>query len=529
MIKSRFVAWVFYAFLAVLAAQASFLLWRDQNFGTLYAQVPPTDQLEGRVEVPEFPDSVEWLNTGGESLQFADELRGKIVLLDFWTYGCINCIHVIPVLKQLEERYPNEIVVIGVHTAKFANEGETDNIRRFIQRHELAHPVINDRDYEIWRSYRVNAWPTLVLINPLGRAVGYIQGESDFETLDNYVSAMVDLFDARGELDRIPLDLELEFADLDTGDLRFPAKVLVDDDGERIFIADTGNHRVIQTDLDGRVQRVYGTGEIGLVDGAAADAQFHQPRGLALWDADTLFVTDTNNHAIRRIDLRSGEVATVAGNGTQQFLFQDEADPINDGMRSPWDVLRVGEWLYVAMAGQHQIWRYRPSDQRFEAYAGSRREELRDGPRLSAGLNQPSGMASDGEYLYIADSEASAIRRIQITGDERLETLIGTGLFDFGDVDGVGTGVLLQHPLAVGLYRGDVIIADTYNSKLKILDVETLEVSTLVANDLMEPGGLSVADGSVFIADTNNHAIRVYEVESDTLLTLNISDPDELL
>jgi thiol-disulfide isomerase/thioredoxin len=529
MIKRRLVAWVFYAFLAVIAAQASFVIWRNQNFGTLYAQTPPAEQLEGRLQLPEFPEGVEWLNTGGESLEFADELRGKIVLLDFWTYGCVNCLHVIPVLKQLEERYPDELVVIGVHTAKFENEGQTDNIRRFIQRHELAHPVINDRDYEIWRSYRVNAWPTLVLINPLGRAVGYIQGESDFQTLDNYVSAMIDLFDARGEIDRAPLNLELEFAGLDTGDLRFPAKLLVDEDNERIFIADTGHHRVIQTDLDGRVQRVYGTGEAGFLDGAATDSQFQQPRGLALWDEDTLFVADTNNHAIRRIDLDSGDVSTAAGNGTMQYLFQNEADPLADGMRSPWDVLRVGEWLYVAMAGQHQIWRYRPSDQRFEAYAGSRREELRDGPRLTAGLNQPSGLATDGEYLYIADSEASAIRRIQITGDERLETLIGTGLFDFGDIDGVGTGVLLQHPLSVGLYQGDVIIADTYNSKLKRLDVESLEVSTLVPTGLMEPGGLSVVDGAVFIADTNNHAIRVYEVETDTLLTLDLTDPDGLL
>jgi thiol-disulfide isomerase/thioredoxin len=528
MSKGRLISFVLYGFLAVLAAQAAFLVWRSEHFGTLYAQSPPASQLEGSIQVPEFPDGLEWLNTGGRPLTLAEDLRGKIVILDFWTYGCINCIHVIPVLKQLEHRYPDELVVIGVHTAKFANEGETDNIRRFIQRYELAHPVINDLNYEIWRAYRVNAWPTLVLINPQGRAVGYIQGESDFQTLDNYVGAMVDLFGDRDELDRTPLELELEFAGLDTGALRFPAKVLVDAAGERIFVADTGHHRVIQMDLAGRVQRVFGTGDIGFVDGAATAASFQQPRGLALWDQDTLFVADTMNHAIRRLDLATGQVTTVAGNGRQEFLFNDVADA-SSGMRSPWDLLRIGDWLYVAMAGQHQIWRLRPSDRRFEAYAGSRREELRDGARLSAGLNQPSGLATDGEYLYIADSEASAIRRIELAGDEALETLVGTGLFDFGDVDGIGRNVLLQHPLAVAVHDGEVILADTYNSKVKRLDPDSREVSTLIPDGLMEPGGLSVAGDLLYVADTNNHALKVYDLTDGSLREIQITDPDDLL
>lgn len=519
-----------YALVAVLLAQASFMVWQRWELGAMYAQTsadgPSVEALEGRFPAPEFPEGMEWLNTGGVELPL-ESLRGKVVLLDFWTYGCINCIHIIPDLKRLEEEYAEELVVIGVHSAKFDHEGVTDNIRRFVQRYELAHPVVNDAGFQIWRSYGANAWPTLVLINPAGNAVGFLSGEGHYEILDQYIGALVEHYDDLGQIDRSPIPLALEYAELDTGALRFPAKVTVDAAGGRLFIADTGHHRVIQTDLDGVVQRVYGTGEPGLVDGAAEQARFEQPRGLALWDQHSLFVADTMNHAIRHIDLRDGSVTTVAGTGEQEFLFERTADPIRQGMRSPWDLLRVGEWLYVAMAGQHQVWRLRPEDLRWEAFAGSLREELTDGYRLDGGMNQPSGLTSDGEFLFVADSEASAVRRIELGEGGAMDTLVGTGLFDFGDRDGVGDEVLLQHPLAVvydqGGEQGRIILADTYNSKVKVLDVATREVTTLIADGLMEPGGLALADGRLYISDTNQHALRVYDLASGELREVELS------
>jgi thiol-disulfide isomerase/thioredoxin len=116
------------------------------------------------VRAPEFPAGMQWLNTA-TPLRLAD-LRGKIVLLDFWTYCCINCMHIIPELTALERKYPNELVVIGVHSAKFHNEGDSENIRQAILRYEIQHPVVNDRDFRIWRSYAVRAWPTLMVIKP---------------------------------------------------------------------------------------------------------------------------------------------------------------------------------------------------------------------------------------------------------------------------------------------------------------------------------------------------------------------------
>jgi thiol-disulfide isomerase/thioredoxin len=494
----------------------------------------PERSYAGTLPAPDFPPALDWLNVDGP-LSLAD-LRGKIVLLDFWTYGCINCLHVIPDLKRLEEKYPDELVVIGVHSAKFDNEGETENIRRIIQRYELAHPVVNDHDFVVWNAYGARAWPTFVLIDPRGNVVGYESGEGIYELFDSVIGAMVAEFGA--ELDRTPLALTLERDRLANKPLLFPGKVLADAGQQRLFIADSNHNRLVITDFEGRVQEVIGSGIAGLNDGDFDAARFFRPQGLALAGPDTLYVADTENHAIRRVDLAAGTVTTVAGTGEQVYSRSGEGRARFMPLNSPWDVLYLDGWLYIAMAGQHQIWLYDPQTETVRAYAGSGREELVDGPLERAGLNQPSGLATDGEHLFIADSEASAIRAVNLA-EQRLETLVGTGLFDFGDADGHGDAVRLQHPLGVAFSNRLLYLADTYNSKIKTLDPATREVRTFLGGGagwgdgddprFDEPGGLSIAGDLLFVADTNNHVVRRTDLNSGETTTLVLVDDRGLL
>lgn len=490
----------------------------------------------GTVPAPDFPPGLDWLNVE-RPLSLA-ELRGKIVLLDFWTYGCINCMHVIPDLKALEEKFADELVVIGVHSAKFANEGETDNIRQIILRYELEHPVINDNNFEVWRTYGANAWPTFVLIDPEGNVLGFHAGEGIFDLFNQVIIGMIAEFDARELIDRTPLALKLERENLANSPLLFPGKVLADPENNRLFIADSNHNRIVVTNLDGVVQAVIGNGRSGLQDGNFESAQFFRPQGLALAAANTLYVADTENHALRRVDLAAGTVETVAGNGRQgrYEIFEGEgtAVPLN----SPWDVLYLDGIVYIAMAGQHQLWQYDPATQQVQVFAGSGREELVDGPLLTGGLNQPSGLATDGERLYFADSEASAIR--SASAAEGLRTIVGTGLFDFGDVDGSGSEVRLQHPLGIVYANGVLYVADTYNNKIKRIDPATGSSSTFLGTGedgwrdgdtplFDEPGGLSLGNGQLYIADTNNHVIRIANLVDGHVSTLVLADPDGLL
>jgi thiol-disulfide isomerase/thioredoxin len=511
---------VFGAAIAMVAA-ATWLSLPEKQL----ALAAKTDTLQGTQAAPEFPAGLDWINTDGDALSLED-LRGKVVLLDFWTYGCINCYHIIPDLKRLEARYGDALVVIGVHSAKFDAEGDTQRIRQITHRYERKHPVVNDADFGIWNRYGVRAWPTLVLIDPDGNIVGQVAGEGHYAVLDEAIGRLVDTFSERSKLNRSPLGYtpfwQLEEQDMDSF-LRFPGKILATDD--RLFIADSNHHRIVVTDHAGTVLEIIGNGQPQLRDGDFVTASFQQPQGMALDEQGRLLVADTLNSAIRRIDVEKRSVETLAGTGEQVYLRRDNYPADNTPLNSPWDVLVHAGDIYIAMAGQHQLWKLDPETKRLTAFAGTRREALADGPRLTGALNQPSGLASDGKRLYFADSEASAIRYAEFSDDGRLQTIVGTGLFDFGDIDGTGDRVRLQHPLGIDYSDGLLYIADTYNDKIKIIDPDKRTAKTLTGGDgsLYEPGGLDVHAGKVWIADTNNHAIKVYDIETGQLTALVIS------
>ncbi len=487
---------------------------------------------EGRVRAPELTGHRGWLNTD-KPLSLA-ALKGKFVLLDFWTYGCINCIHIIPDLKRLEAKYAAQLVVIGVHSAKFENEKETDNIRRIIMRYEIEHPVVNDADFAIWNAYGVRAWPTQVLIDPTGYVVGAVSGEGNYEVIDEAITKAAPEFRRRGELNEQPLKLALERAKVGDLPLAFPGKILADAKSDRLFIADSNHNRLVITRLDGTLVETIGTGAAGQLDGPYERATFYRPQGLAL-DGDMLYVADTENHLLRRVNLKTKVVETIAGTGVQSRAYGERGAARSIALNSPWDLQLAGRTLYIAMAGPHQIWKMDLDKSVVSTFAGSGREARTDGTLLMSAFAQPSGLATDGKSLYIADSESNIIRAIDLAQGV-VETLVGGDLFEFGDVDGKSDDVRLQHPLGLAMFDGKVLIADTYNHKIKLLDAQARTVKTFAgtgkpgqqdgptAASFYEPGGLSLANGKLYVADTNNHAVRVVDLKTGEATTLKLKN-----
>jgi thiol-disulfide isomerase/thioredoxin len=421
------VALIAFVGIAILALWQ--LFWRN------HPRLPQEGQpMEGTIYAPDFPEGLQWLNTDRPlSLR---ELRGKVVLLDFWTYCCINCMHILPDLKRLERKYADTLVVIGVHSAKFFTEQETENIRQAILRYEIEHPVVNDNQMLVWQQYAVRAWPTLVLIDPEGKIVGYRSGEGIYEIFDRAIAEVIRTAEAKGTLKRGVLNMRLERDKEPRTVLRFPGKVLADERTNRLFIADSNHHRILVVSLkDNRVEMVIGAGAMGFRDGAFDKAQFNNPQGMAYDpDADALYIADTDNHAIRKANLRTRTVETLAGTGEQSRAYPPRPGNGREiALNSPWDLVLLGDTLYIAMAGSHQLWRLNLKTLEAEPHAGTGREACIDGSLRTCALAQPSGITTDGKKLYFADSEVSCIRAADIDPNGALETLVGGDLFEFGD------------------------------------------------------------------------------------------------
>ena len=512
-----------------------------------------------RIEMPEFPRDLDWINTSSP-LRLRD-LKGKFVVLDFWTYCCINCMHVLPELKKLEKAYPNELVVIGVHSAKFETEKLSANIEEAVMRYEIEHPVVNDADHKIWDMIGVRSWPTLLLIDPEGNVVWGQSGEVKFETLDEILKLGLPYYRRKNLLDETPIRFELAKYKVEPTPLRFPGKVLADEAGKRLFITDSNHNRIVIAGLDGKLIDVIGTGAIGAKDGGYEEASFDHPQGVALL-GDALYVADTENHLIRKIDLKNKSVATIAGVGQQARVAWPGLDELAPGaplpdrwvgapkstaINSPWALLAHGDYLYIAMAGPHQIWRMKLDESEIGPYAGNGREDIVDGPLLPqqpyetgySSFAQPSGLASDGKWLYVADSEGSSVRAVPFDESEEVWTVVGTSdlpygrLFEFGDVDGPKAEAKLQHVLCVAHHAGKLYVADTYNNKIKVVDAATGETRTLAGtgehgyNDEQglfdEPAGITIAGDTLYVADTNNHKIRTVNIDSGAVGTFDIA------
>ena len=521
--------------------------------GLAQAQRTPKELFEGQGARARIPDRSR-LDQYREPADHGG-LVGKIVIFDFWTYGCINCLHVIPVLEQVEQKYAEEVVVIGVHSAKFENEGQTENLRQIVQRYGIHHPVINDNEFEVWQRYNARAWPTIAIVDPRGYWVILESGEIPFEIFDNYLSGMIEYYDALDEsiIDRTPLELALEGAGDPGTPLLYPGKVLADERGNRLFIADSSHNRIVIADLTTRaVVDIIGSSARGKDDGAFESATFDKPQGMAL-AGDQLYIADVNSHAIRVADLAERTVTTVAGDGVmgrQRLPFGRPIEaPTTVSLRSPWDVeFDDAGNLHIAMAGTHQLYIFEPESGVLYPSVGNGREaNLNDVQLADSELAQPSGLyyAGDGK-LYFADSESSTIRLADFEND--LVTVVsGTTnnhLFEYGDIDGELGLNRLQHALGIeGGPDGDIYIADTYNSRIKLIRAGETATHTAfglgglggyadggpAVAEFDEPGGISYADGILYVADTNNHVIRTIDLEEGLVDTFKFSNPEALV
>ncbi|HET9348730.1 MAG TPA: NHL domain-containing thioredoxin family protein, partial [Arthrobacter sp.] len=467
-----------------------------------------------------------WLNTGGKSLDL-ESLRGKIVLLDFWTFCCINCLHVLDELRPLEQQYSDVLVTVGVHSPKFEHEADPVALAAAVERYEIRHPVLDDPELDTWKAYTARAWPTLVVIDPEGYIVAHLSGEGHADGLAVLIPELIAEHEAKGTLHRG--DGPYVAPEPTSGTLRFPGKALFLPDGRGVgsasaagswLVTDTGHHRLVELSTDFQtVLATYGSGEKGHADGNAATARFNEPQGLVLLPEDVaaetgydVVIADSVNHRLRGLSLAHGTVSTLAGNGVQRLLETGparvdeegaaygarlEPDPLQVSLSSPWDVVWSTKLraVVVAMAGVHQIFSFDPRSGAVSIIAGNGLEGLLDGPAEEAWFAQSSGLAEDADgNIWVADSETSALRKLVIGdgGAITVESAVGKGLFDFGFRDGKASEARLQHPLGVTvLPDGSVAIADTYNGAVRRYDPASGTVSTL-ARGLSEPSDVIV-------------------------------------
>ncbi|MER5768880.1 NHL domain-containing thioredoxin family protein [Streptomyces sp. NPDC001985] len=444
-----------------------------------------------RVRAPELTGRGGWLNTGDRQYTLG-ELRGKIVILDFWTFCCVNCLHVLDELRELEEKHRDTVVIIGVHSPKFVHEADHRAVVDAVERYGVHHPVLDDPELSTWKQYAVRAWPTLVVIDPEGYVVAQHAGEGHAHAIERLVAELESEHTAKGTLRRgdgpyVPPEPV-------AGELRFPGKAVVLPSGN-FLVSDTTRHRLVELEPDGeRVVRHIGEGE------------FREPQGLAPLPDGRIAVADTVNHRIRAYDPGTGAIETLAGTGKQWWQGSPASGPaLETDLSSPWDIAWFDGRLWIAMAGVHQLWTLDPETGTVGVAAGTTNEGLVDGPAAEAWFAQPSGLAAAGDRLWIADSETSALRWIGLDGVVR--TAVGTGLFDFGHRDGPAGQALFQHPLGVtALPDGSVAVSDTYNHALRRYDPVSGEVTTL-ATDLREPSDAVLAGDDIVVVESARHRL----------------------
>jgi DNA-binding beta-propeller fold protein YncE len=471
------------------------------------------------LHAPELPADAVWLNTP-RPLSMR-ELRGHVVVLDFWTYCCVNCMHVLPVLDAIEKKHARDpFVVVGVHSAKFETEAHPDRVADAIARYGVHHPVVVDREMQIWNAFAIKSWPTLVVVRPNGTIAAIAPGEPDPDVLESFVTSEIDDARARGQLTKTPIVIGAVDAHEERA-LSFPSKIDVASDG-RIALSDAGHHRVLVLDASGRVIETIGSGFAGWRDGSFDEASLDDPQGVR-WhpSGKSIFVADARAHVVGRIDLEARTLVTIAGTGRLgEAPLGFTAKPAKrTALRSPWDLALDGDRLLVAMAGSHQIAVIDLAKDTVVAIAGTGAESRIDGDALHSTWAQPSGLALAGRTLFVADSETSSVRAMDLE-TSKVRTLVGQGLFDFGDADGPADRARLQHCIGVALGPdGAPVVADTYNDKLRRIDPSTGETKTIFAGQgelkLREPSGLAWdgARDAWLVADTGN--ARLVEISAD--------------
>lgn len=499
----------------------------------------------------------QWINCE-RPLDYLVDLKGKLLLIDFFTYCCINCLHILPYLTHIESSFSvtDGLVVIGVHSAKFNNERDSANIQLAAERYSIQHPIINDSDISIWTSMEITCWPTLLLVSPTGKLIYVMIGEVHIKMLHDLVQHVLEYYKTHQLIK--PHNLPISQGKVSkTGILSYPGKLHLNSDNGMLYISDTAHHRILEVECKSyTVVRVIGSGRRGNKDGNLSEAEFNSPHGLDT-RGNFLYVADTENHLIRVINIKDGIINTLCGTGLQGNDKVGGALNTMQEISSPWDIVIGGDVIYIAMAGTHQIWVHFLEDttwikgENYKAgttirFAGNGEEANRNNSYPHhACFAQPSGISLNigNGILYVADSESGTIRAVSIK-DGSVAGIVGGGLdpmdlFAYGDENGIGRKAKLQHPMGVAFNESNhcIYIADTYNHKIKMITVANKECTTLAgsgkqgmndglmeAAEFYEPHGLCMDPNSntLLVADTNNHVIRCIDLNNNTVNTLHI-------
>ena len=484
-------------------------------------------------KAPEFPGNFKWLNT--DKPLSIEKLKGRIIILDFWTYCCINCMHILPDLEYIEEKFKGKpVIVIGVHSAKFEQEAGQKNIEQAISRYEIRHPVIVDEKLKIWESYGASGWPTFAVIDAKGNIVFKTSGEGKRQELVELVETLLEeqkefLSEKKIQI-KIPENKNSSF-------LSYPGKLSFSPDKKHFVLSDSNHNRILIISKEGKVIEEIGSGKKGLKDGNFKEAEFYRPQGVC-WVKDGIYAADTENHSIRFIDLKNKKIKTVAGTGRQAGFSSSGGKPKETPLSSPWDLAERNGLIYITMAGVHQIWIFDPESDFIRPFAGDGREDIIDGSLSGSSFAQPSGIALLGRNLYVADSEVSGIRKINIMANS-VTTICGKGLFEFGLKDGQAKEALFQHPLGICSDGKNILfVADTYNNSIRKIDLGKNLVETAIKKKeenvciigseecnilgLWEPSDVKYLDGKLYIVDTNNHLIRTFDLKKKKLGNLEV-------
>lgn len=492
------------------------------------------------IVVPEIDSNhgYSWFNIPANRthLTLREDYYDKVTIIDFFTYCCINCMHIIPTLTAIEEKYGHCIGALGVHSAKFDNEKVDENLAAAIERLLIKHPVVSD-DMTIWSSMKVRCWPTVLLLGPQNKLLMVLTGEYYVNKhLDFFIEVALEFFKLPSSSAIDSQDCEEKVASVSPANsLKFPSTVKYSPDGKYFAIADAGNNRIVIVDASTqKVFKIIGSGRVGLADGSFSSSSLDSPQGLDWISADEIVIADTRNHAIRLASISNDSVKTIAD------IRKITQSPVS--RYSPWDcTLWAPDKLLISMAGNHQIWLMCLTSKGIDPdicddldelysvapFVGSGREENRNNTyRRRAGLAQPSGMFLDeqNQLLYFADSESSSIRIVDLNKEAAVSRLIGgamdpMNLFEFGDTTGKDWQVKLQHPLGVAYSskRKSVIVADTYNHKLKEINPLNKECTSLPVV-LNEPAGLTVSPNGnkLLVCNTNDHSLVFVDLDSLT-------------
>jgi hypothetical protein len=467
---------------------------------------------------PRLHSSLEWLNADAQAVE---DHRGRVLAIVFWNAGSVYCHNLLDQIATLKARHPVSLSVIGVHLPKFDAEVDGRTVLKALNRMRVGFPVANDRDWVTWQHYGIVRWPSVALVDPRGDLREIFSGDDQLAALDAAVSAMVE--EAGGMTSLPPEDEGLRNGEPRLA-LNFPGGLVITDG--HLYIADTGHHRILECTFEGRVLRQFGTGHPALVDGAPAEAAFSHPRGLCVL-RDWLYVADAGNHAIRRVQLLDGTVETVLGNGRlgvpKEARYPQAADC---SLNQPWAIVGNNDRLYLALAGCNQVWEYDLGNQYLRFIAGNGELGIADGPGRNAMLAHPAGLALVQQTLYVVDSASSAVRAIQLQ-QATVQTLVGQGLYEFGDADGTRGAARLQYPLAVALDPSAPVlwVADAYNGSLRKLRLGGGDMSTHpLPHALSQPSALAMGAGALWIVDAAAHEVLRHDLNTGVLVRVPVGE-----